>query len=58
MITLHHSHDYFQHLTHSLADAVFLIKLPERVIELANHTYQVLGYKPEEYIGETTQKFL
>ncbi|MGB5275614.1 MAG: PAS domain S-box protein [Gammaproteobacteria bacterium] len=57
MNTLDHSHDYCQHLANSLADAVFLIKLPERVIELAIDTYQVLGYEPEEYVGETTQKF-
>jgi len=55
--TLHHSHDYFQHLANSLADAVFLIKLPERVIEWGNDSYLVLGYEPEDYIGETTQKF-
>ena len=57
MNTLHHNHDYFQHLSNSLADAVFLIRLPERVIEWANDSYQVLGYEPEEYLGETTQKF-
>ena len=29
MDTLHNSRDYFQRLVNSLADAVFLIKLPE-----------------------------
>ena len=54
---VHKSYDYLKHLTDSIADAVFSIKMPERTIEWANDSYQVLGYEPEECVGESTEKF-
>jgi len=51
------SRDYLQHLTNSIADAVFSVKLPERTIEWVNDSYQVLGYEPEDCIGKSTECF-
>ena len=52
---LRESRNYFKNLTDSLPDAVFLVKMPERVIEWANDTYNVLGYEPGECVGKTTE---
>jgi len=49
--------DYLQHLTNSIADAVFSVKLPERTIEWVNDSYQVLGYQAEDCVGKTTACF-
>jgi PAS domain S-box-containing protein len=38
-------------------DATFSVKLPERTINWANDSFDVLGYEPEEYIGQTTEKY-
>jgi len=55
--SVHKSYDYLKHLTDSIPDAVFSVKMPERTIEWANDSYQVLGYEPEECVGESTEKF-
>ena len=54
---LQQSFDYLEHLTGTVADAIFSVKMPERIIEWANDSYQVLGYEPEECIGQSTDKF-
>lgn len=54
---VHKSYDYLKHLTDSIPDAVFSVKMPERTIEWANDSYQVLGYEPEDCVGESTEKF-
>lgn len=46
--------DYLEKLTNSIWDAVFSVKMPERVIEWANDSFNMLGYKPNEYIGKGT----
>jgi len=48
------SHQYLKQLTDSMWDAVFSVRMPERVIEWANDSFQLIGYKPEECIGKTT----
>ena len=52
---LRDSRDYLKNLTDSLPDAVFSVKLPERKIEWANDTFKVLGYKPDECVGRSTE---
>jgi PAS domain S-box-containing protein len=46
--------DYLEKLTSSMWDAVFSIKMPERVIEWCNDSFKLIGYEPIEYIGKTT----
>jgi len=48
------SRDYLKNLTDSMPDAVFSIKLPERIIEWANDTFKTLGYEPDECVGRIT----
>jgi len=52
---LQESSDYLESLLDSMPDAVFSIKMPERVIEWANDTYDVFGYAPSECVGGTTE---
>ncbi len=54
---LKRSRDYLKKLTDSMGDAVFSIKMPKRVIEWANDSIKLTGYKPEECIGKTTKLF-
>lgn len=54
---LRESRDYLQNLTDSLPDAVFSVKMPERTIEWASDTFNVLGYEPGECVGKTTEFF-
>jgi len=49
------SRDYLVRLTNSMWDAVFSIKMPERVIEWANDSFRLIGYEPEECVGKTTE---
>ena len=49
------SHEYLNSLTNSMGDAVFSIKMPERVIEWVNDSIRITGYEPEECIGRTTE---
>jgi len=52
---LRESRDYLERLTNSMWDAVFSIKMPERVIEWANDSFRLIGYNPEECVGRTTE---
>ena len=54
---LRQSRDFLEHLTAAVPDAIFSIKVPERTINWANDSFNVLGYEPEEYIGQSTQKY-
>ena len=54
---LQQSHDYLNHLTSTVPDAIFAIKMPERTVQWCSDSYGVLGYEPEECVGETTEKF-
>jgi len=47
---LRSSRDYLENLTNSMGDAVFCVKMPERVIEWANDSFRLIGYEPEECI--------
>jgi len=46
--------DYLEKLTNSMWDAVFSVKIPERVIEWANDSFRLIGYEPSECIGKDT----
>jgi PAS domain S-box-containing protein len=52
---LRRNRDYLRQLTDSLADIVFSVKVPERVIEWVNDAVRQLGYAPEECIGRSTR---
>jgi PAS domain S-box-containing protein len=52
---LRESRDYLERLTNSVWDVVFSVKMPERVIEWVNDSFRLIGYKPEESIGRTTE---
>jgi len=52
---LQESHNYLERLTNSMWDAVFSVKMPERVIEWANDSFRLIGYDPEECVGRTTE---
>ncbi len=47
--------DYLEKLTNSMWDAVFSVKMPERVIEWANDSFRLAGYEPEDCVGSTTE---
>jgi len=51
------SFDFQQHLNTTVPDAVFSVKMPERIIEWANDSYDVLGYESEESVGESPEMF-
>jgi len=52
---LRKSRDYLEKLTNSMWDAVFSVKMPERVIEWSNDFFRLIGYNPEECFGKTTE---
>ena len=54
---LRKSYEFLNHLTRTLPDAIFSVKLPERTVKWASDTYGILGYEAHEIIGETTEKF-
>jgi len=56
-VELQKNKDYQEHILTSIADAVFSVKMPERILEWARDTYNVLGYDPEECIGKSTEIF-
>jgi len=58
-VALQESHDLFQHLTTSIPDAVFSVKIPERVIEWIDDSYNVMGLgdNPEFFTGQSTVDF-
>jgi len=49
------SRNFLENLTNSMWDAVFSVKMPERVIEWANDSFRLTGYEPEECVGKTTR---
>ena len=51
------SYEFLEHLTSAVPDAIFSVKIPERKINWANDSFNVMGYEPEEYIGESTKKY-
>ncbi|MHC4962320.1 MAG: PAS domain S-box protein [Planctomycetota bacterium] len=54
---LRQNHDFLDHLTSAVPDAIFSVKMPERTINWVNDSFNVLGYKPEETIGQSTKKY-
>jgi len=54
---LRHSRDFLEHLISAMPDAIFSVKIPERTINWVNDSFDVLGYEPEEFIGQTTEKY-
>jgi PAS domain S-box-containing protein len=55
--TLRQSRDFLEHLIYAVPDAIFSVKIPERTINWANDSFDVIGYEPEEYIGQSTEKY-
>jgi PAS domain S-box-containing protein len=51
------SYEFMDHLTRTLPDAIFSVKLPERTVKWCSDSYGILGYEAHECIGETTEKF-
>lgn len=51
---LRSSKNYLEKLTNSIWDPVFVVKMPERVIEWANESFSLYGYEPHECIGKNT----
>jgi PAS domain S-box-containing protein len=54
---LRQSHDLLEHILSSVPDAILSIKMPERTINWANDSFNVLGYEPEEYVGQSAKKY-
>jgi two-component system cell cycle sensor histidine kinase/response regulator CckA len=52
---LRESRDYLEKLTNSMWDAVFSVRMPERVIEWASDSFRLLGYEPHKCVGRTTE---
>jgi PAS domain S-box-containing protein len=55
--SLQQSYDFQEHLNTSVPDAIFSIRMPERVVEWINDSYNILGYEPEECVGKSTEMF-
>lgn len=53
---VHKSYEFLNHLTKTIPDAIFSVKLPERTVTWCTDTYGILGYKAQECIGESTEK--
>jgi PAS domain S-box-containing protein len=53
---VHKSYEFLNHLTKTIPDAIFSVKLPERTVTWCTDTYGVLGYEAQECIGESTEK--
>ncbi|MBT4137588.1 MAG: PAS domain S-box protein [Candidatus Latescibacteria bacterium] len=52
------SREYLLNLVDTVADIIFTVKMPERRIEYVNQRMEdILGYLPEEVIGQTTRMF-
>jgi len=52
---LRSSRDYLERLTNSMWDAVFSVKMPDRLIEWVNDSFRLTGYELEDCIGRTTE---
>jgi PAS domain S-box-containing protein len=56
--TLNREKEYLEKLHNSLGDAVFSVKMPQRVIEYVNvQAEAIFGYKSNECIGRSTELF-
>jgi PAS domain S-box-containing protein len=53
--SLRQSHDFLNNLTNSMGDAVYSVRMPERVIESINDSFNIFGYDPDECVGKTTE---
>ena len=52
---LKENYEYLEKLNNSLEEAIFTVKLPDRVIEYVNQSVRtIFGYKPGDCIGKTT----
>lgn len=48
--------NYLDRLQNALGDAVFVVRMPERIIDAVNEAItQILGYRPEELISRHTE---
>ncbi|MBI5048422.1 MAG: PAS domain S-box protein [Deltaproteobacteria bacterium] len=57
-IALRNEKDYLAKLFNSLGSAVFVVKMPERIIEFVNSSVEpIFGYKPEECVGRFVDFF-
>ena len=54
---LRQSRDFLEHLIRAVPDAIFSVKIPERKINWVNDSFDVIGYEPEEYVGQTTETY-
>ncbi len=54
---LHRNFAYLEHVTGTVADAIYSVKMPDRIIEWANDSYQVMGFDQKECIGHSTKIF-
>jgi len=54
---LRQNRDFLEHLISAVPDAIFSIKIPKRTINWANDSFEVLGYEPGEFIGQSTKKY-
>ena len=53
---VHKSYEFLNHLTKTIPDAIFSVKLPERIVSWCTDTYGILGYEAQECIGKSTEK--
>ncbi|MFZ9023128.1 MAG: PAS domain S-box protein [Anaerohalosphaeraceae bacterium] len=51
---LRKNYDFLEHLTSAVPDAIYSIKMPERTINWVNDSFNIMGYPPEECIGQST----
>jgi PAS domain S-box-containing protein len=56
-LDLRASRDFLKNLTDSMGDVVVSIKMPEREMEWISDRFGILGYSPEECIGQGTDFF-
>jgi PAS domain S-box-containing protein len=56
-MALRQNRDLLKHLVSAMPDAVFHIKMPVRTINWTDDSFDVMGYEPEEYIGQSTEKY-
>jgi len=55
--SLRTNRDFLKHLISAVPDAIFSVKMPERIINWANDSFDVMGYEDEEFIGRSTKDF-
>lgn len=56
--TVVHDQDRVETIYDAIADAVFAVRMPARVIDYGNRAVgEMFGYEPDDYIGATTRLF-